>query len=68
MQYGAVSGIKKPVSRLVQGTIMISSSERARSFQLLDEIFEQGCNTFDTVTVSVWLVNGFGNEGCVTAL
>jgi aryl-alcohol dehydrogenase-like predicted oxidoreductase len=51
MQYGTVSGISKPVSRLVQGTIMISTSERDRSFQLLDDIFEQGCNTFDTAHV-----------------
>jgi aryl-alcohol dehydrogenase-like predicted oxidoreductase len=51
MQYGTVSGINKPVSRLVQGTIMITSSEQARSFLLLDDVFEQGCNTFDTAHV-----------------
>jgi aryl-alcohol dehydrogenase-like predicted oxidoreductase len=51
MQYGAVAGIKKPVSRLVQGTTMISSSEQARSFQLLDDVFDQGCNSFDTAHV-----------------
>ncbi len=48
MQYGHVPGLDKPVSRLVQGTVMVSSQELAKSFQLLDEIFELGCTTFDT--------------------
>ncbi len=48
MRYGSVPGIDKPVSRLVQGTVMISSQELDRSFALLDGIFAQGCNTFDT--------------------
>ncbi len=48
MQYGHVPGLEKPVSRLVQGTVMVSSQELAKSFQLLDEILELGCTTFDT--------------------
>ncbi|MFN8472288.1 MAG: aldo/keto reductase [Anaerolineae bacterium] len=48
MRYGSVPGIDKPVSRLAQGTVMISSRELERSFELLDGIFAQGCNTFDT--------------------
>ncbi len=51
MQYGSVPGINKPISRLVQGTIMIESARLAESFVLLDSIFEQGCTTFDTAHV-----------------
>ena len=48
MNYGRVPGVDKPVSRIVQGTVMIRSEERERSFALLDEVFELGGNTFDT--------------------
>jgi aryl-alcohol dehydrogenase-like predicted oxidoreductase len=48
MQYGRVPGIDKPVSRLVQGTMMINSKELAQGFTLLDRALELGCNTFDT--------------------
>ena len=47
MQYGTIPGIDKPVSRLVQGTVMISSENIERSYRLLDEVFELGCRTFD---------------------
>jgi aryl-alcohol dehydrogenase-like predicted oxidoreductase len=48
MKYSRLPGIDKPVSRLVQGTVMIRSAERNRSFTLLDEVYAAGCNTFDT--------------------
>ena len=48
MQYGNLPGIDKPISRLVQGTVMVQSSELDWSFRLLDEVYELGCNTFDT--------------------
>ncbi len=51
MQYGNVPGIEKPISRLVEGSIMINSKDLEGSFRLLDEIFELGCNTFDTAHV-----------------
>jgi aryl-alcohol dehydrogenase-like predicted oxidoreductase len=51
MQYGNIPGVHKPVSRLVQGTIPVSSKEPERSFALLDAVFGQGCNTFDTAHV-----------------
>ena len=51
MQYGRVPGIDKPVSRLVQGTIMVSSKDEEHSFKLLDDVYELGCNTFDTAHV-----------------
>jgi aryl-alcohol dehydrogenase-like predicted oxidoreductase len=51
MQYGNVVGIDKPISRLVQGSIMINSKEYERSSALLDEVFALGCNCFDTAHV-----------------
>jgi len=51
MQYGHVRGIDKPISRLVQGTVMVSSDRLDESFELLDGIFELGCTTFDTAHV-----------------
>ena len=51
MIYGHVQGVDKPVSRLVQGTMMVSSRELEQSFALLDAVYELGCNTFDTAHV-----------------
>ncbi|MDQ4075520.1 MAG: aldo/keto reductase [Chloroflexota bacterium] len=48
MIYGTVPRIEKPVARIVQGTVMIRSSELEESFALLDQVFELGGNTFDT--------------------
>ncbi len=51
MRYGTLPGLEKRVSRLVQGTVMVSSAEEAASFRLLDEVFALGCTTFDTAHV-----------------
>jgi aryl-alcohol dehydrogenase-like predicted oxidoreductase len=51
MQYGKIPGLEKPVSRLVQGSVMISSDNVPACFHLLDEILDAGCNTFDTAHV-----------------
>jgi aryl-alcohol dehydrogenase-like predicted oxidoreductase len=48
MKYSHLPGIDKPISRLVQGTVMVNSNELDRGFRLLDDIFELGCTTFDT--------------------
>ncbi|HLV35118.1 MAG TPA: aldo/keto reductase [Spirillospora sp.] len=48
MKYGQIEGVNKPVSRIVQGTTIISSSDLDGSFKLLDDVFELGVNTFDT--------------------
>ena len=54
MEYGTVPGITKPISRLVQGTVMIGSKDIDASFALLDAVLECGGNTFDTA-------HGYGN-------
>ena len=51
MFYGTLPGLDKPVSKLVQGTVMVNSAEERASFQLLDEVFALGCTTFDTAHV-----------------
>jgi aryl-alcohol dehydrogenase-like predicted oxidoreductase len=61
MRYGTVPGVEKRVSRLVQGTVMIDTQERERSFALLDGVFAQGCTTFDTA-------HGYGNGEAERAL
>lgn len=48
MQYGSVPGVDKPISRLVQGTVMVNSKEMEKSFALLDGVRALGCTTFDT--------------------
>lgn len=51
MIYGRIEGIDKPVSRLVQGTLMVSTDDLERSIDLLDGIRAEGCNSFDTAPV-----------------
>ena len=51
MQYGTVPGVEKPISRLVQGSVMVSSKDLDGSFRLLDELLELGCTAFDTAHV-----------------
>jgi len=51
MKYGKLPSINKPVSRLVQGTVMLDPNDRDAAFGLLDAIFELGCTTFDTAHV-----------------
>ncbi|MBX3084062.1 MAG: aldo/keto reductase [Anaerolineae bacterium] len=61
MRYGNVPGIDKPISRLVQGTLMISPDKVEWGFDLLDSIRALGCTTFDTARV----YGGGTNEGIV---
>lgn len=61
MQYGSVSGVGKPVSRLVQGTVPLSSDNFDASFQLLDDTFAHGCRTYDTA-------HNYGQGDCETVL
>lgn len=48
MRYGQIPGLEKPVSRLVQGTMMINRDALEYSLDLLDGIFALGCTTFDS--------------------
>ena len=52
MRYGELPGVNKPVARVVQGGTMIGSDlDEAKSFALLDQVYELGCNTIDTAHV-----------------
>lgn len=57
MEYGALPDVSKPVSRLVQGTVMIRSADLDTSFALLDAVYELGGTTFDTA-------HGYGGGDC----
>ena len=48
MQYGEIKGIGRSVSRLVQGTVMLSEADLAGSFALLDGVYAAGGRAFDT--------------------
>jgi aryl-alcohol dehydrogenase-like predicted oxidoreductase len=60
VDYGYVPGIDKPISRLVQGTIMVSDDDRPGTFALLDSVYELGVTAFDTARQY-----GNGNEAVV---
>lgn len=51
MQYGRIPGVTKPVSRLIQGGIMLNSEDEAAGYALMDAVFALGCNTIDTAHV-----------------
>ncbi len=61
MEYGHVTGVAKPISRLVQGTVMLLETMIDENFELLDAIFETGCTTFDTA-------HGYGGGQCERVL
>ena len=61
MEYGTVTGVSKPVSRIVQGTIPLNENDLDESFALLDGVWEAGCRTFDTA-------HGYGNGACERVL
>lgn len=48
MEYQSLEGIPAPLSRIVQGTVMISSDDQPTADALLDAVWEQGGRTFDT--------------------
>lgn len=48
MNHSYIPGINKPISRLVQGTIMLRTDQFETDAALLDEVYEAGCTTFDT--------------------
>jgi len=51
MEYGKVKGLEKKVSRIAQGTIMLSANKAEEGFALLDGVYALGCNTFDAAHV-----------------
>src|SRR4051812_32887662 len=51
MEYGQIEGVNKPISRLVQGTVAMSTTQPEASFALLDAVFAEGCTALDTAHV-----------------
>ena len=48
MEYGHIDGVKKPLSRLVHGSMMLNGNKLEEGFELLDAVYEAGCRTWDT--------------------
>lgn len=61
METGSIHGIDKPISRLVQGTVMLHTDRLDEGFALLDGIYAAGCTTFDTA-------HGYGGGVCERVL
>ena len=54
MEYGNIPGVNKPVSRIAQGSTMLTMKDAAaveRGLALLDAFFELGCTLYDTSTI-----------------
>ena len=51
MNSTTIPSIDKPVSRLVQGTMMMHTSREEEGFAILDACLEAGLITFDTAHV-----------------
>ena len=51
MKYGKIAGIEKPVSRIVQGTIMLTTDKMEEGIELLDMCTAHGVNAFDSAHV-----------------
>lgn len=51
MKYGAIAGIEKPVSRLVQGIIQVNRSDESVGFAQLDSAFAAGITCIDTAYI-----------------
>lgn len=51
MKYGTIPGVEKQVSRIAQGAVMLGSGEKADNFKLLDAVYENGINLFDSAHV-----------------
>lgn len=60
VDYGHVPGVDKPISRLVQGTIMLREDDLPYSFAVLDAAHEAGITAVDTARHY-----GGGNEATV---
>ena len=61
MEYATLDGIPAKLSRIVQGTVMISPDDQEAANTLLDAVYEHGGRTFDTA-------HGYGNGKCERAL
>lgn len=48
MQYGSIPGVAKPVPRIVQGGVRLSTKEQDATDRLLDEVYARGCTAAET--------------------
>lgn len=51
MEYGTIDGMKKKISRILQGTIMLREDDLQGGFALLDGVWALGVNGFDAAYI-----------------
>ena len=54
MEYGKIAGVDKDVSRIAQGSVMLSMRNQEaidKGLALLDGFYELGCNLYDTSSI-----------------
>lgn len=51
MRYSTLPGLEKPIAHLVQGVVDLTPQDLPGAFALLDAVYAQGGNTFDTAHV-----------------
>lgn len=49
--HGTITGVERPLSRLVMGTMPLNGSDLTRDFEILDAFVAAGGNAFDTARV-----------------
>lgn len=61
MVYKEIRGVKAPVSRIVFGTAVPALMEGVQNFDLLDAVFEEGINTYDSARIYGMAENVLGD-------
>ena len=61
MKYGQIPGCDKRIGRIVQGTIMLHDGNREAGIELMDSLYELGCNAVDSA-------HNYGGGGSERAL
>jgi len=51
MEYGTTAWSDAKISRILQGTIMLTERQKEEGFRLLDAVWETGINAFDTAAL-----------------
>ena len=51
MQFGTIAGVRRPVSRLILGSMIVTTDDLERSMALLDAVLAHGGNAIDTAHV-----------------
>ena len=51
MKYAEIEGVRRPLSRIIQGTLRLGRGTQSEALAWLDAVFEEGARAFDTAPV-----------------